>query len=88
MADVELLQGGGNVTLDGIRGDVHVVCNLLIGPAPGRQHGGGELRSGEIISYVVACDRVMDSAPSRREPVCDVDNPLEILRPRRLDDCF
>ena len=34
----------------------------------------------------MACLRVVNSAPPRREAAGDIDDALEILRPRRLED--
>ena len=63
-------------------------ADLLVGPAPGSQHGGGKFRCGEVVGYIVAGLRIMDFAPACGKAVGDGDDPLEILRPVLFYDCL
>ena len=78
--DVQLLQHLGNIALDGVGGNIHVVADLLVRPPAGRQHGRSKLRGGQVVRHVVPRLRVMNSTPSGREPISDGDDALEILR--------
>ena len=63
-------------------------CNLLGCPAAGRKHGDGKLGGGQIIGHIMSCHWVMNSTPSGRETVSDIDDPFKIFRPFRLDNCL
>lgn len=58
---------------------MQVFRDLLVGPVPGGKHGDGKLRGGQIIRHIVPGDRVMNSTPSGRETVGDVDDSFKIL---------
>ena len=60
---------------------IQMLRDFLVGPAPGGQHGHGKFGGGQIIRYVVPSDWIMNSTPSGRETIGDVDDPLKILRP-------
>lgn len=78
--DVQLFQHLGNIALDGVGRNIHVVADLLVRPPAGRQHSRSKLRSSQIVRHVVPRLRVMNSTPSGREPISDGDDALEILR--------
>ena len=86
--DAQGIHGVGNVPFYRIEGHAQVVGDLLIGPSPGRQHGSGELGGGKVVRHMVPCIGVVDLAPTGGKTVGNVNDPLEVLRPFRLDDRF
>ena len=61
-------------------------CNLLVGPAPGRQHGHRKFGGGQIVGRLVAGFGIVNPPPAPGEPVGNGDDPSELLRPLPLDD--
>src|SRR5699024_9901583 len=86
--DAQGVHGIGKIPFHRIGGQPQVVDDLLVGPSPGRQHGDGELGGGKVVRHMVPRIGVVDLAPTGGKPVGNVNDPLEVLRPFRLDDRF
>ena len=58
--------------------------DLLTGPVLDHQHGNGKLRGGQVVRHLLAGVRVVDVPPPLGEMIGDVDDALEVIRPRGL----
>ena len=65
------VQGGHgirNISFNRVGRQAQVLCDLLIGPTPGRQHGNGKLGGGKIVCHGIAGIRIMNFAPIMSAP--------------------